>query len=36
MRQAAVLANHAAGIVVGIVGTGTVTAAQLDEAFLHG
>jgi len=36
MRQAAVLANHAAGIVVGMVGTGTVTAAQLDEALLHG
>jgi rfaE bifunctional protein kinase chain/domain len=36
MRQAAVLANHAAGIVVGMVGTSTVTAAQLDEALLHG
>jgi len=36
MRQAAVLANHAAGIVVGMVGTGTVTAAQLDEALTHG
>lgn len=36
MRQAAILANHAAGIVVGMVGTGTVTAAQLDEALLHG
>lgn len=36
MRQAAILANHAAGVVVGMVGTGTVTAAQLDEALLHG
>jgi D-beta-D-heptose 7-phosphate kinase/D-beta-D-heptose 1-phosphate adenosyltransferase len=36
MRQAAILANQAAGIVVGMVGTGTVTAAQLDEALLHG
>jgi D-beta-D-heptose 7-phosphate kinase/D-beta-D-heptose 1-phosphate adenosyltransferase len=36
MRHAAILANHAAGIVVGMVGTGTVTAAQLDEALLHG
>jgi D-glycero-beta-D-manno-heptose-7-phosphate kinase len=36
MRQAAVLANHAAGIVVGMVGTSTVTAAQLDEVLLHG
>ena len=36
MKQAAMLANQAAGIVVGMVGTGTVTAAQLDEALLHG
>jgi len=36
MRQAATLANHAAGIVVGMVGTGTVTPAQLEEALLHG
>jgi D-glycero-beta-D-manno-heptose-7-phosphate kinase len=36
MRQASVLANHAAGVVVGMVGTSTVTAAQLDEALLHG
>ncbi len=36
MRQAAILANQAAGIVVGMVGTGTVTAAQLEEALLHG
>lgn len=31
-RDAAVLANHAAGIVVGRVGTATVTAQQLSEA----
>ena len=36
MRQAAMLANYAAGIVVGMVGTGTVTAAQLDEALANG
>jgi D-beta-D-heptose 7-phosphate kinase/D-beta-D-heptose 1-phosphate adenosyltransferase len=36
MRQAAILANHAAGVVVGMVGTSTVTATQLDEALLHG
>ena len=36
MKQAAILANQAAGIVVGMVGTGTVKAAQLDEALLHG
>jgi D-beta-D-heptose 7-phosphate kinase/D-beta-D-heptose 1-phosphate adenosyltransferase len=36
MAQAARIANHAAGIVVGMVGTGTVTAAQLDEALAHG
>jgi D-beta-D-heptose 7-phosphate kinase/D-beta-D-heptose 1-phosphate adenosyltransferase len=36
IRQAAVLANHAAGVVVGMVGTGTVTAVQLEEALLHG
>ena len=36
MQEAAVLANQAAGIVVGMVGTGTVTAAQLEEALLHG
>ncbi len=33
MRDAAALANHAAGIVVGMVGTATVTAKQLSEAF---
>jgi D-beta-D-heptose 7-phosphate kinase/D-beta-D-heptose 1-phosphate adenosyltransferase len=36
MRQAAILANHAAGIVVGMVGTAAVTAVQLEEAILHG
>ncbi|TLY22391.1 MAG: D-glycero-beta-D-manno-heptose-7-phosphate kinase, partial [Nitrospirae bacterium] len=36
MRQAAILANHAAGVVVGMVGTAAVTAAQLEEALLHG
>jgi bifunctional ADP-heptose synthase (sugar kinase/adenylyltransferase) len=30
-----VLANHAAGIVVGMVGTATVTAQQLTEALAH-
>jgi len=36
MQDGAVLANLAAGIVVGVVGTGTVTAAQLSEALKHG
>jgi D-beta-D-heptose 7-phosphate kinase/D-beta-D-heptose 1-phosphate adenosyltransferase len=36
MREAATLANHAAGIVVGMVGTATVGAAQLAEALDHG
>jgi D-beta-D-heptose 7-phosphate kinase/D-beta-D-heptose 1-phosphate adenosyltransferase len=36
MRQAAKLANYAAGIVVGMLGTGTVTPAQLQEALAHG
>ena len=36
MRQAAILANHAAGVVVGMVGTAAVTAAQLEDALLHG
>jgi D-glycero-beta-D-manno-heptose-7-phosphate kinase len=36
MRQAARLANYAAGIVVGMLGTGTVTPAQLQEALAHG
>jgi D-beta-D-heptose 7-phosphate kinase/D-beta-D-heptose 1-phosphate adenosyltransferase len=31
-RDAAILANHAAGIVVGMVGTATVSAQQLLEA----
>ena len=35
LPDAAVLANQAAGIVVGMVGTATVTRAQLQEAFLH-
>ncbi len=36
MREAAVLANHAAGIVVGMVGTATVTPSQLSEACSNG
>jgi D-beta-D-heptose 7-phosphate kinase/D-beta-D-heptose 1-phosphate adenosyltransferase len=36
MRQAAMLANYAAGIVVGLVGTGAVTPSQLDEALRRG
>ena len=32
MREAATLANYAAGIVVGMVGTATVTMRQLAEA----
>jgi D-beta-D-heptose 7-phosphate kinase/D-beta-D-heptose 1-phosphate adenosyltransferase len=32
MREAATLANQAAGIVVGMVGTATVSAKQLTEA----
>jgi len=35
IRDGAVLANHAAGIVVGVVGTATVTARQLSEALTH-
>ena len=35
IRDGAVLANHAAGIVVGMVGTATVTAQQLTEALAH-
>jgi rfaE bifunctional protein kinase chain/domain len=35
MRDAAVLANHAAGVVVGVVGTATVTAEQLAQALEH-
>jgi rfaE bifunctional protein kinase chain/domain len=36
MRQAAKLANYAGGIVVGMLGTGTVTPAQLQQALVHG
>lgn len=36
LRDSAILANQAAGIVVGMVGTATVTAAQLTEALHHG
>ncbi len=36
MREAAVLANQAAGVVVGMIGTATVTAAQLSDALEHG
>lgn len=36
MREAAVLANQAAGVVVGMVGTATVTASQLSDALEHG
>jgi D-beta-D-heptose 7-phosphate kinase/D-beta-D-heptose 1-phosphate adenosyltransferase len=35
IRESAVLANHAAGIVVGMVGTATVTAKELTEALAH-
>lgn len=35
MREAATLANYAAGIVVGIVGTATVTSQQLSDALDH-
>ena len=35
-KQGAVLANHAAGIVVGMVGTATVSPEQLTEAVEHG
>jgi D-beta-D-heptose 7-phosphate kinase/D-beta-D-heptose 1-phosphate adenosyltransferase len=35
IRDGAVLANHAAGIVVGMVGTATVSAPQLTEALMH-
>ena len=34
-QEAAVLANHAAGVVVGKVGTAPVTAAELRESFEH-
>ncbi len=35
MREGAILANHAAGVVVGLVGTATVSADQLTEALAH-
>lgn len=35
IRDGAILANHTAGIVVGMVGTATVTAQQLTEALTH-
>lgn len=35
LRDSAILANHAAGIVVGMVGTATASAAQLTEALTH-
>ena len=35
LRDAAALANHAAGVVVGMVGTASVTQAQLKEALTH-
>jgi D-beta-D-heptose 7-phosphate kinase/D-beta-D-heptose 1-phosphate adenosyltransferase len=35
MKDAAILANHAAGIVVGMVGTATVTPKQLSEVLEH-
>jgi D-beta-D-heptose 7-phosphate kinase/D-beta-D-heptose 1-phosphate adenosyltransferase len=36
MKNGAILANHAAGIVVGMVGTATVSPEQLSEALGHG
>lgn len=35
IREGAILANHAAGIVVGMIGTATVTPQQLTEALTH-
>jgi D-beta-D-heptose 7-phosphate kinase/D-beta-D-heptose 1-phosphate adenosyltransferase len=35
IRDGAILANQAAGLVVGLVGTATVTAQQLTEALAH-
>ncbi len=35
IKEGAILANHAAGIVVGMVGTATVTPQQLSEALEH-
>jgi D-beta-D-heptose 7-phosphate kinase/D-beta-D-heptose 1-phosphate adenosyltransferase len=36
IKHSAILANHAAGIVVGMVGTATVSPEQLSEALEHG
>lgn len=36
LRDAALLANQAAGIVVGLVGTATVTHKQLSDSLIHG
>jgi len=36
MKDSAIMANHAAGIVVGMVGTATVSPEQLSEALGHG
>ena len=36
MKDSAILANHAAGLVVGMVGTATVSPEQLSEALGHG
>jgi len=36
MGEAAVLANHAAGIVVGKIGTACVSAAELQDALIKG
>jgi bifunctional ADP-heptose synthase (sugar kinase/adenylyltransferase) len=36
MLEAAALANHAAGIVVGKVGTATATAEELLQTFIRG
>ena len=35
IRDGAILANYAAGIVVGMVGTATVSAPQLTDALMH-
>jgi len=36
MREAAMIANQAAGLVVGMMGTGSVTQSQLREGLCHG
>jgi len=36
MADGALLANQAAGVVVGMVGTATVSTQQLSEALAHG